>query len=226
VLRDAGRLFECAVLCIGEASQGLPRLARLFLCQERESTQAIERRDRNYGLRTTRRGAMLATPNGVRAMARTNGGPIIPGSIKRPTPPPELDAREATIWRRVTKRLPSDWVSNGAPLFGELCRHIGFSAALKEDITLARAAINALRTAEQPASKLLLDATKDYRALLRLHALQSQQVGTLSTKLRLTPQSRYQSSTAKVRATEEPEGIAPWNDWGNSDSDDGQSRKN
>jgi hypothetical protein len=157
-------------------------------------------------------------------MARQNGGPIVPGTIKRPSPPPELDAREAVIWRRVTKRLPADWINSGAPLFVELCRHIGFAAALKEDIALARAAIDALRTAEQPASKLLLDATKDFRALLRLHALESQQIGTLSTKLRLTPQSRYQSSTAKVRATE-PEGPEPWNDW-QVDDDGGESRKN
>jgi hypothetical protein len=159
-------------------------------------------------------------------MARTsqNGGPILPGTTKRPSPPPGLDAREAVIWRQVTKRLPADWVNVGEPLFRELCRHIALANTLMEDIARARARIDELRTSEQPTSKLLLDAMKNYRVLLRLHALQSQQIGTLSTKLRLTPQARYQPSTAKARATEELEGIAPWNDWGNSD--DGESRKN
>jgi hypothetical protein len=164
-------------------------------------------------------------------MARTsrNGGPIIPGSNRRPSPPPGLDTRETKIWRDVTKRLPADWVNIGAPLFQELCRHIALANTLMEDVAQARARIDELRTSEQPTSKLLLDAMKNYRVLLRLHALQSQQIGTLSTKLRLTPQSRYQASTAKVRATEEPEGLAPWLDWGNDrpdDPDDGQSRKN
>jgi hypothetical protein len=152
-------------------------------------------------------------------MARTqNGGPIIPGANKRPSPPAELDAREVKIWRQITKRLPGDWVGVGEPLFRELCRHIAFAGTLKEDIAVARGHINELRTSEQPASKLLLDAMKNYRVLLRLHALQSQQIGTLSTKLRLTPQSRYQSSTAKVRAAEEPEGVELWNDWGDDRS--------
>jgi hypothetical protein len=160
-------------------------------------------------------------------MARQNGGPILPGSTKRPSPPPELDAGEAAIWRRVTKRLPADWVNVGEPLFQELCRHIALANDLMKDIAQARGAINELRTSEQPTSKLLLDATKSYRVLLRLHALQSQQIGTLSTKLRLTPQSRYQSPTAKTQATAESLYPDPWTDWGNeSGSDDGQSRKN
>jgi hypothetical protein len=225
-----------AVPWFGEARRDCP-LCGLFLNQERESTQAIKRRDRNYAgdsLRhewlahhAARRNA--DDPKRSAPMARTsqNGGPILPGTTKRPSPPPGLDAREAVIWRQVTKRLPPDWINTGAPLFRELCRHIALSNTLMEDIARARAAIDELRTSEQPASKLLLDATKSYRVLLRLHALQSQQIGTLSTKLRLTPQSRYQSSTAKARATEEPEGPEPWLDWGlDSDSDDGQSRKN
>jgi hypothetical protein len=147
-----------------------------------------------------------------------NGGPIIPGITKRPAVPPELDARERTIWRRITARLPTDWVTSGALLFVELCRHVAFANTLKEDIALARAAIEEFRKTQEPTSKLLLDATKDYRALLRLHALESQQIGVLSTRLRLTPQSRYQSSTAKVRAAEEPEGVELWNDWGDDRS--------
>jgi hypothetical protein len=157
-------------------------------------------------------------------MARTNDGPIIPGITKRPAvPPSELDTREAAIWRRVTRKLPQDWVTSGALLFTELCRHTRLSEDLMNDIRQARARIDELRAVEQPTSKLLLDATKDFRALLRLHALESQQIGVLSTRLRLTPQSRFQPTTARAKAAEEglPE---PWNDW--LDDDGGESRKN
>jgi hypothetical protein len=163
--------------------------------------------------------------------SQNGGGPIIPGNGRRPGPPSGLDKRERAIWSSITKRLPSDWLDVGAPLFRELCRHIKLGEDLMTDIRLARARIDELRTSEQPTSKVLLDATKNYRALLRLHALQTQQIGALSTKLRLTPQSRYQSSTAKIRASEEPEGIPLWEDYGldpdeSGSPDDGQNRQN
>jgi hypothetical protein len=144
-------------------------------------------------------------------MPRTS--PLIPGNSKRPSPPPGLDARETKIWRQITKRLPVDWFA-AEPLLTELCRHIRISDDLMGDIAQARAAIDGLQKTSDPRSKLLLEAMKEYRTLLRCHCLQSERIGALSTKLRLTPQSRYAPATAKTRATETPAGIDPWLDWG------------
>jgi hypothetical protein len=152
-----------------------------------------------------------------RAMPRIRDvSPFIPGTSKRPPPPPELDAREAKIWRQITGRLPADWFTAASgPMFKELCRHVRLADDLSEDIALARAAIDELRKTPEPPAKLLTAATRELRTLLRMHGLQSQRIGTLSTQLRLTPQSRYQPSTAEVKAAETPAGVPPWLDWGN-----------
>jgi hypothetical protein len=151
--------------------------------------------------------------------------PFVPGrKQKRPVPPPELDEREAKIWVKITESLPRDWFAASWPVLTELCRHVRLSDDLLQDITAARARVDELRNTQEPTSKLLLDAARQYRSLLRLHALQSQQIGVLSTRLRLTPQSRYQSSTAKTAAAQEASGPDPWSDWGNEDpAFDGQN---
>jgi hypothetical protein len=150
--------------------------------------------------------------------------PFIPG--KRRSPPAELDAREAKIWRRVTERLPSDWFAAGSGvMLQELCRHIRHADDLAADLALARAEIEQVKAEPKrdPRRKLLLEALKEYRALLRAHALQTQQIGTLSTRLRLTPQSRYAPSTAKAKAATSAY-PAPWTDWvGGQDLDPDES---
>jgi hypothetical protein len=189
------------------------RCARLagFLLLKREFAQAI----RWISLRDVKLGAMLATPTtSERAMPRLN--PLIPGNAKRPPPPAGLDERERTIWRQISARLPQDWSSQ--PLMKELCRHIRNADDLADELGRARDAINELRKTPEPPTKLLAAAMREYRVLLRAHGAQSQAISALSTRLRLTPQSRYQPSTAQTRATETPEGIRPWNDWGNNRS--------
>jgi hypothetical protein len=153
-------------------------------------------------------------PTTERAMPRTAELiPIIPGSKrKRPAPPPQLNAREAQIWTEITARLPAEWFTASAPLLKELTRHIRLADDLAEDLARAQTALDELRQMPEPPAKLLREATKDCRALLRMHGFQSQRIGSLSTKLRLTPQARYAPSVAKTAATATscPE---PWNDW-------------
>jgi hypothetical protein len=55
-------------------------------------------------------------------------------------------------------------------------------------------------------------ATQEYLALLRAHGFQSERIGNLSTKLRLTPQARYAPSTANRATSRTLE--RPWEDWG------------
>jgi hypothetical protein len=165
-----------------------------------------------------------------------DAGPTIPGTpARRPPPPPELDEREAVIWRKITARLPPNWFVASASLLVELCRHTRLSDDLMGDIARARAAIDELRKTQKPTSKLLLDAMKEYRVLLRLHALQSQRIGALATRLRLTPQSRYEKSVAATAAKAVDAGPFPWDDWQDgaesepdsveSDGQNGRNRK-
>jgi hypothetical protein len=142
-------------------------------------------------------------------------GPFIPGTERRPSPPAQLDARERAIWTKITARLPAEWfTAETQPMLTELCRHIRIADDLSTDRALARAAIDELRKTPEPPAELLATATQEYRAVLRAHGYQSERIGNLATKLRLTPQARYAPSTAKREAAKVIEGPEPWLDWG------------
>jgi hypothetical protein len=164
-------------------------------------------------------------------MSRTsqNGGPIIPGSPrKRPPPPQELDPREIKVWRDIVRSLPADWFTAGNQfLLKELCRHIRLSDDTMVDIGRERAAVDEVMAMPKPPTKLLIEALKKYRAALQSHALQSAQIASLSTKLRLTPQSRYGHRAAKTAAETVSPYPEPWSDWGDeSGPDDGENGPN
>jgi hypothetical protein len=171
-------------------------------------------------LRDIKRRAMLALNDQERAMPRIRQpdtlSPFIPGTpARRPPPPAQLDVREKRTWTQITKSLPPDWFLASWPVLMELCRHIRLSEDLRRDIACARTAIDEFRRMPEPPLKLLLEASKQYRAWLRLHAQQTQRIGALATKLRLTPQSRYEKSVAATAARMTDEEIPPWRDWEN-----------
>jgi hypothetical protein len=143
-------------------------------------------------------------------------GAVIPGSERRrPSPPAQLDARERAIWTKITARLPADWITAEAqPMLKELVRHIQSADDLAADLALARAAIDAIRKTPEPDAEALAAATQEYRAVLRAHGYQTERIGNLATKLRLTPQARYAPSSAKREAGKVIDGPEPWNDWG------------
>jgi uncharacterized damage-inducible protein DinB len=141
--------------------------------------------------------------------------PIIPGNERRPSPPAQLDTRERRIWSAITARLPANWITAEAqPMLKELVRHIRIADDLWVDLAQARAAIDKIQKQPQPDPEELAAATQEYRALLRAHGYQTERIGNLSTKLRLTPQARYAPSTAKREAAKVLEGPDPWSDWG------------
>jgi hypothetical protein len=151
--------------------------------------------------------------NGMPRRNQYSASPIIPGSERRPPPPAELEARERAIWTKIIARLPAIWITAEAqPMLTELCRHIRIADDLSVDLTEARAAINAIRKSPEPDSEALAMATQEYLALLRAHGFQSERIGNLSTKLRLTPQARYAPSTANRATSRTLE--RPWEDWG------------
>ena len=136
--------------------------------------------------------------------------PIIPGTTKRPSPPAHLDARERAIWSKITASLTADWfTASNAPMFTELCRHIRHADDLSTDLARARATIDGIRKQPEPDTEVLAEATKEYHSLLRAHGYQSERLGNLATKLRLTPQARYAPSTAQREAAKVIEGIPP-----------------
>jgi hypothetical protein len=156
-------------------------------------------------------------------------GPVIPGNERRPSPPAQLDARERAIWTKITARLPAEWfTAESQPMLKELCRHIRSADDLSADLALARTAVDAIRKTPEPSAESLTAATQEYRAVLRAHGYQSERIGNLATKLRLTPQARYAPSTAQRGAAKVIEGPEPWLDWGNdraADPENGGGRK-
>jgi hypothetical protein len=122
--------------------------------------------------------------------------PVIPG--KRPPPPDDLTAEQQAIWSSITGRLPADWFNaENYPLLRELARHVDYSNWLAGAIEKVRA------TAP--------DDLEGLRTLLRAHALQSERIAILSTKLKLTQRSRYtrDGEAAAIASRDAPK---PWLD--------------
>jgi len=144
---------------------------------------------------------------------------VVPGT--REPPPPELNEKEAAHWNTIINRLPQDWFSpENHCLLKELCRHIGHSDALSIDIENVRKELAILAVQEaadieeiDKIAKAIRRATALYHALLRLQAFQSERIGNLATKLRLSQQTRTVPSKAAAKAAEAPLGLKPWQGW-------------
>lgn len=142
-------------------------------------------------------------------------------TLPPPEPPPELEPVEADIWRSITAKLPGDWFApEVAPMLKELCRHVRHANDLALDLAAARAGIAAV-TADQTMTiperlAALGEASKVMGRLLRMHGYQTERIGNLATKLRLTNQAKVPAGAAARKARDEtkPAGVRPWNDWG------------
>jgi hypothetical protein len=146
-----------------------------------------------------------------------------------PEPPPELEPVEADIWRSITAKLPGDWFApETVPMLKELCRHIRHANDLAVDLSLARYAIQALRDDPKAGAAgipytlaerlaMISEASKSMERLLRTHGYQSERIGNLATKLRLTNQAKVPAASAARKARDEMKtdpAKQPWNDWG------------
>ena len=125
--------------------------------------------------------------------------PLIPGA-RPPDPLPELTGEEAAEWVKIVQGLPSGWISGeNAVMLVELCRHVVYSRRIAADIEVMQTAMR--RDASlNPMSQAMIELRKQWRDLLRAHGEQSQAIGNLSTKLRLSPQSRATAFQARTRA--------------------------
>lgn len=145
---------------------------------------------------------------------------VVPGAkVPPPPPPPELDDVEAVIWRGIVSDLPGDWFApESQPMLKELCRHVRHADDLMQDLRAVRAALAEVTAGSGPVptqSEAVATLTNEVRALLRAHGYQSERIGNLATKLRLTNQAKVVVTAAARKAKETPSRAPePWDDWG------------
>jgi hypothetical protein len=145
---------------------------------------------------------------------------VVPEAIpQRPEPPDYLSVAQKTQWNLYVERMPVDWfTAEVQPLLVNLCRAVClsdyFMARLTEVTTDLVGLETRLRQENPGISDKELRLSLEFRQgqlaeYTRLHLEQAKQVKSLSTALRLTPQSRYQPNTASARARDVPK-RKPW----------------
>jgi phage terminase small subunit len=112
--------------------------------------------------------------------------------------PYDLTDEQADIWRATLASLPSDWIEvGGHPVLAAYCR----------TTTQLRRLGQLIRQAETEGEFLFTD---HYLALIKAHGAAAQVLKTLSTSLRLTPQTRLRAEAASRKAGGFTPGRKPW----------------
>ena len=143
---------------------------------------------------------------------------------ERPKPPRELTKDQREEWDEISARMPQDWFGREMfPMLVSLCRAVTYSRRLAGELEEVEHGLDSLpdRLRQQNPETTLKDieAILELRLnrrteLYRLQADQARLVMALSTKLRLTPQSRYQPITAGRKMfdrNQQPQKM-PWED--------------
>ena len=155
--------------------------------------------------------------------------PIIPGRVRhrrRSSSPTSNSSGRRSLhdYRPIGSR------GENIPMLKELCRHITYARELARQIVKVRAEIQAFMegSAADTAGSMGIAERRKIQAglrdelcrLLRSHGYQTERIGNLSTKLRLTKQSRYDASSAYRAAKDAGSAMKkPWLDWGENSSD-------
>lgn len=122
---------------------------------------------------------------------------LVPGV--RPEPPAELSPEQAETWRATVTSMPSDWFTGcTGVLLRQLCRHVSYARWMAAE----------LRAVELGSSKKGGGIDR-FDKLSRMHLREGKAISSLMTKMRLTPQSRYQSRAAFTAAQSVPT-RKPW----------------
>ena len=115
---------------------------------------------------------------------------VTPITDARPAPPDDLTEAQGAEWRRIVDRLPADWFpAECRPLLAALCRHIVQARAIADLINQFQPAWVAEEGGLERLDLLQKMLDREDRATI-----------TLSTKLRLTPQSRYAAQKVNTLA--------------------------
>ena len=138
-------------------------------------------------------------------------GPII--QSKRASPPKDLTSKQQAIWREIVADVDRGWFADTRHLLKELCAHIDYARMLAAGIEEVRARLVGLPLGSKEERAM----SRQLASLLRSHGKQSAAIANLSTKLRLTPQTRQSARRAdQVRARTGPR---PWEgDWENGEA--------
>jgi hypothetical protein len=123
---------------------------------------------------------------------------VVPSTLpQRPEPPAELTEEQADEWTRIVASLPVNYFApENYALLSQLVRHVSygrFIAALIDE-----------------TDQMTKDGLNRYGRLLKMHQREGMAIASLSTKLRLTVQSRLRPSTAASLAANAPTQRKPW----------------
>jgi hypothetical protein len=125
----------------------------------------------------------------------------------RPEPPPYLAEAEAVEWVAIVGRMPATWFTPEMfSVLGNHCCHICLTRELMEELREVQGELKVLRAwLKDPGPGTEVDSAEMIKArvrcleleerqdkLIAMHLAQSKMVSSTATKLRLTPQSRYQ----------------------------------
>lgn len=124
----------------------------------------------------------------------------IPG--QRPPPPAELTKEQAAEWRAIVATKPAEWFSRDThALLVDLCRHIIMARRVAEQIDAF--------PLEQLSGE---EGLERYKVLGGMAERHSRVIASLSTKLRITQQSRSDAGKAATAHKSAAGGAAarPW----------------
>jgi hypothetical protein len=122
---------------------------------------------------------------------------LVPGV--RPESPAELSPEQAETWRVAVNSMPADWFSGcTGVLLHQLCRHVSYARWMAAELDAVGLG--------SPKKGGGIDR---FDKLSRMHLREGKAISSLMTKLRLTPQSRYQSRAAFTAHQNTPQ-KKPW----------------
>ena len=128
-----------------------------------------------------------------------------------PVAPPSLTAQQATLWRTILVSKPSDWWDQSSlPLLANLVRHLTTYDQICEQ--LERYDMGDVEKVDI-VNKLLAMRDREGKA-----------VASLSTKMRLTQQSKYEPQRAQHIAMRGGRVPKPWDDPPNAFANNGRLR--
>ena len=115
--------------------------------------------------------------------------------------PEHLSDQEKAEWKKIVDRMPTGFfTAEMFPMLAALCQHI-----------VSQKKISAIIDGMGQMSATDPEAIKQYDRLLAMRERESRAMASFSTKLRLTPQSRYQPNTAGSKTAGVGSGaIKPW----------------
>src|SRR5262245_11159160 len=126
----------------------------------------------------------------------------LPG--ERPEPPAELTQEEAQEWQEIVTRMPPGWFTRETwPVLVQLCRNICTARKVAEVSEVIKGYKFKGTGSGQWVRKV--------KEVAELQMKLAGSIGSLSTKLRLTQQSKYETSkVAGEQAAKASPGLRPW----------------